>query len=321
VGDLPIPIRAVSWAILHRPRFRVDIHLVGPPVLQFDDLGLNIRRQRFDFLGGIQKCVEIRLLAAGADGSTDLLETEGEANAEVGPGLAAGTLEDRSDLDGSLAKIILPGGAGNVAQAVDITAGDGAHSDDGSIANLDQIPQFVGGESLQRVEIKNVPVNDVGAETGAKRFQRSLGSPGENLNHESANQTFFLDPAKFIITFSVGAELLRNFPAKANLPEIDVVDIQRLNILFYDLARLVDAGRADLDDRLWHMGAIFVKRDPQYLKRIAVIVAGMKPDTGVHRQACDLDAFLERDFVIAEPGGAVDVFGKIVQAIGAVGSR
>src|SRR5579863_2996719 len=89
----------------HRPGLCLDVGVVRPAALEFNDLGLYVGGQGFDDFDGVEKSLKVFRAAGGADGGADLGETIGKSDAEFRPGFAAGPVVERGDFYGALAEI------------------------------------------------------------------------------------------------------------------------------------------------------------------------------------------------------------------------
>jgi len=96
-------------------------------------------------------------------------------------------------------------------------------------------------------------------------------------------------------------------PAQAKLAQVQAVQSKQVKVQVNHIPQFVDRAPAQFHDQLGNAGAVLVECNAQDFERIAVGVAGVEPDAGVHRRAGDSDAVIEGDVLVAEARCPVNV--------------
>ena len=97
-----IPYTTAPVRDLHRPDLHFHIHFVGPAVVELLDLLHDIGGQRLDLLRRGQELLQVLQAARRADRGAYLGEAVRKADAELGPVLHAGALENGHHFGGAL---------------------------------------------------------------------------------------------------------------------------------------------------------------------------------------------------------------------------
>lgn len=82
------------------------------------------------------------------------------------------------------------------------------------------------------------------------------------------------------------------------------------------IADFIEIVPAYFDDKLGRLFAVLIESSPQDVQRVAIGVAGVKPNSCMHRGACDLHPFIKGNGIIAQARRTVNVWRKIFQERG-----
>jgi len=83
------------------------------------------------------------------------------------------------------------------------------------------------------------------------------------------------------------------------------IQSQRFQIHAYIVSQFTDRISTDFYNQFWNRRPVLIKSNPQYLKRIIILVAGMKQNSRFHGRMCHFYPFWKRNTVITQPGGSV----------------
>jgi len=249
----------------------VHVHLIRPAPLQGEDLLDDVARQWLDRAGSPDQLVEVLAPGGGADRGADLRGAEGEADAELGPTVDAGPLEDRCDQRGAVPQVGPPRGAGHVAEGVDGRTGHRPHRDDARVPVEQLVPKLVGGEPLKWVQVGDVAVDQPVEVSGAQRRERGGGGPREDLEHEATHETVVLDALQITEHVPARCQPVPEPVHRAQLADGHRPDAPRLDVRSDRGAHVGRGAPAQLDDHRRNRAGALGEGVAEHLQRVAVL--------------------------------------------------
>ena len=291
----------------------MDVGFVRPSPVQIGD-GFDRRGLQGS---GLARCGQVGLQVGHPAGRTargpDRRETGRKAQTKIGPVVDPGPLEDRRHLDRSFLKVILPGKSGNIPHLVHRPARHRPHGHDGELCFQQEIPERIGSEPLQRIEIEDDPVDHSLQMASPKPSQGCGRGPRKDLQHKAADQTFSLELAKAFPTGTSLSQVLGQGAPDAELSEIDMINADRSHLMSHGFPDLADRAAMKFEDQLRHRRSVLIECGSQHGECIPILMAAMEPDPGIHRLPRHGDALVEGQFVVTDSGRPVDIRGKVVQ--------